>query len=146
MAPTKHSSRIPGLVIPLLLSLVLVSCGDEPLSVEVRDRGEVEVTGLPNDTEWDINWGDGSTDNNGLFPAKHYYAYNGEYRIKATDHRGSWPFERTASVQVGVTTAKDKQRWNVVGGMSALAALIAAVVGLLSFLVGRRQGRNDKRG
>jgi hypothetical protein len=92
-----------------------------------------------------IDWGDG-TRNTGPQNSfiKHLYAFNGTYKIELNcgDELG-WVRYVT---RVNVSTTKDPLPSTLstsVGALPRIAALIASIVAVLTYLAGRKQGRKE---
>jgi hypothetical protein len=112
--------------------------------VEYSSRICVDDEGI--DQGGSIDWGDGTTTMYARY-INHNYAYNGTYTI--TIRCGSWPyffpFGSKHVTQANINTAVEAPPSAFSAGMiSAVAALIASIVGALSFVAGRRQGQKAR--
>ena len=97
-----------------------------------------------------IDWGDGTNTKTPLYQksSSHTYLYNGSYKVVLTCSRGRYESFRWLPIEqkfrynsrANVNMALEPQSiWGLsIKTITALAALITAIVALLSFLAGRK--------
>jgi len=136
-------THLPLLLLPLLVSLLTACRSTFPYRVgvsEPREHGEIEIYGsrVPGDTI-NVSWGDGTSDKDVSLPARHTYAVNGTYTIKVKFVSEGYLLATTIKRSVGIATASNKPQSSLAPTLSAIAALLTAVVAAISFWLGKRK-------
>ena len=113
-----------------------------------KGHGQVELSGplCDNYGLGELKWGDGTQElviGNQFNIPHHTYTYNGSYELRLTCGGWSTGDHATYYSQANVNTALEKPRlWGLSGaGLSGMAALITSVVGLLTFVAGRKSAK-----
>lgn len=131
-----------------------------PPHPSARGHGEVEMLekcGTDNYTDWkgeaqqgymeaELDWGDGTVDAQaysgfGEAPALHTYAYNGSYKVEIIC--GHWPHKRVLISGANVNNAAEKPQpaSSPFADWKGIAAMVTAIVGVLSFITGRKTAK-----
>lgn len=130
-----------------LTFVVAFGCSEQaPLPAEQSSDGHGKVLLLgvycKSSEEGSVNWGDGTTSD--LFRQRnsHTYVHNGSYTV--TVQCGNWPFGSRYITHANVNTAVEQAAFFGLSGaaLSGIAALITAIVGVLTFLLGKGQKKD----
>jgi len=138
---------------PLRLSIVcvvlvlLAGCSRHtPLAAEPTGKQHGEV-GLPRaamcaNGDGQIDWGDGTKTDLFTQENSHTYAYNGSYSVTVKCD-GIWPFADRYVTRANVNDAAPAQPFLGLSGagLTGLAALITAIIGVLTFYFGLKRGK-----
>jgi hypothetical protein len=138
---------------PLLLLIVffLASCGPTyPVEIDQEAHGKITAH-FPNCRNGvDFSWGDGAHDEALASSSTHIYAYKGNYTIKATCSPGGGElpfFHSHGAKRTGVTTAQtEPPSWKVSTLLTAIAALLVAITGLIAVLRKRASSSDESGG
>ncbi len=132
--------------------LLLAGCAqDAPIAPSQTAAGHGEVAfpgaGMCHPEGGEVDWGDGTKEMlSSLGSNTHTYADNGSYAVTIKCNNAVWPFGRSVT-RANVNTAQPaKAFWGLSGAvLSGIAALITSIVGFLTFLIGRKTGKNSQQ-